>query len=156
MKIPAAGRTTVFVLASLLFAASAACAQTGDWQTVEALKPSTIVSVKTRNRYLCTVDHVTPDALVCQPHGSRIVLIPMPASFPRADIREIRLEHNQSKDAQIGAGAGAVTGASLGAASNSASKIAGGFFGGLGGGVAGALIGATVTIVHHKRVIYKR
>jgi hypothetical protein len=76
------------------------------------------------------VDHVTSRERVCQPRGARIVPIPLPAGFPRAEIREIRLEHNQLKDAWIGAG--------------------------VGGGLAGALIGSSVPIFHHKQVIYKR
>jgi hypothetical protein len=95
-------------MVSLALASSAICAQTGDWQTVETLKPGTVVSIKTRHRYLCTVDHVTSRELVCQPRGARIVPSPLSAGFPRAEIREIRLEHNQLKDAWIGAGVGAV------------------------------------------------
>jgi len=153
---PVGGWKAILLLANFSSFVTAAQAQTGDWQAVKALKSGTVVSVRTHHRYLCTVDRVTSDSLVCQPRRAGIVPIPIPASFTRADIREIRLEHNQSKDAWVGAGVGAVTGASLGASTNRVSRVTGGFFGGLAGGMAGALIGATVPIVHHKEVIYKR
>jgi hypothetical protein len=85
-----------------------------------------------------------------------MVPIPMPPGFSRNEIREIRLKHNQSKDAWIGAGVGAIAGISLGASSNSASCRAGAFFGGISGGLPGALLGGAVPIFHHKQVIYKR
>jgi len=146
----------VMAVAISSLAASAACAQKGDWQAVENLKPGTVVSVKTRHRYPCTVDRVTSDALFCERSRPFLVPIRVPSSFSRAEIREVRLEHNQSKDAWIGAGVGAAAGASLGAASNHVSRFGGGLFGGLGGGMVGALVGATIPIVHHKQVIYKR
>ena len=156
MKIPVFWWELAFSLVCLSLAASAASAQKADWQAIEILKSGTVVSVKTRHRYLCTLDHATSDTFVCQSCSHRIVPIPMPPGFSRNEIREIRLEHNQSKDAWIGAGVGAVAGISLGASSNSASRGAGAFFGGIGGGLAGALLGGAGPIFHHKQVIYQR
>jgi hypothetical protein len=96
-------------LVFLSLAASAASAQKADWQAVKNLKSGKVVSIKTR--------HLTYAPWTTSRHASRAAIapIPKPPGFSRNGIREIRLEHNQSKDAWIGVGA--LAGISLGASS---------------------------------------
>jgi hypothetical protein len=94
------------------------------------------------------VDHVTSRELVCQPRGARIVPIPW---LLASRALNPRMEHNQLKDAWIGAGVGAVAGASL------KQRFPGnrGIFRRRRRRSGGALIGSSVPIFHHKQVIYK-
>jgi len=90
-----------FVLASVI--ASCACAQKVDWQSVEALKPNTRISVLTDRQTYCFFESATNDKLFCDflpldssAQGRRSDLV-----FCRADIREV---HNApaTQDVRVG------------------------------------------------------
>ena len=147
------------LLAALLLLPNAQ-AQTRDWQAVRNLRPGTRIMVKAEHRYPCSFLSATEHELSCEvPQHWRIGL-PAQMIFSRAEIREIRKEPNQAKDAWIGAGIGGTAGA---VAAGSSSRDYPGFHafvGGLAGAGAGALVGATVPIFqvlfHGGKLIYKR
>ncbi len=142
------------VLVVLLLTASAQ-AQTGDWQAVQNLKAGTRISVKAQKRYVCSLEHATPDELVCEAVLPRLTRQPSRISIPRGAIREVRLEPSQTKSGLIGAGIGAGVGAAVGASSGTGSRGAGAFVGALGGAALGGLVGTIVPIFRRGKVIYK-
>ncbi len=143
------------LLVVLMFASSAQ-AQTGDWQAVQNLKPGTLISVKVRHRFLCSLEHATENELVCEVPEHRLSRLPPRITIPRGEVREVRLAHNQAKDGAIGAGIGAGVGAAVGANTGTGSRGAGASIGALGGAAIGAVVGTTVPIFRRGRIIYKR
>jgi len=133
----------------------------GDWQAVKNLMPGTRISGKTGHRYLCAVEEVTDEELLCEAH--------LPRSFRmntlvirRSEIEEVRiLPHpNQTKDMWIGAGIGAGAGAVVAGTNSGAYPGAHAFFGGLAGALPGAIVGEMVpifqVIFQRGKIIYKR
>jgi len=137
----------LFALVAVLLV-PAAQAKNGNWQAVLSLKPGVRILVKTQHRYPCIFVSATDYQLLCDvPHYWRLGL-PSTMTFLRRDIREVRKEPNQAKDAWIGAGIGAGVGAGLAVSNNNGGYPAlQGVFGGAAGAGAGALVGATVPIV---------
>jgi hypothetical protein len=147
------------LLAALLVLPNAQ-AQMRDWQAVRNLRPGTRIMVKVEHRYPCSFLSATEDEVSCEvPQHWRLGL-PAQMTFSRAEIREIRKEPNQAKDAWIGAGIGAGAGAVAAASTSRSFPGFHGFVGGLAGAGAGALVGATVPIFqvlfHGGKLVYKR
>jgi len=150
-------RNAICAAILLTLAASGALAQGNDWRAVESLAPGTIISVKAQHRYLCIVNSVTPDQLVCDIKRVRFLALPPTIAFRREEILEVRRERNQNKDMRIGAGIGGAAGAAAGtAAAGRDSRPLGALFGGAGGALAGAVVGGSVAIFAHGKVIYRR
>jgi hypothetical protein len=104
-------RINPFLLA-VLFLASSAMAQTGDWEAVQSLPGGTKIKVTLKNRPTfghCFVNQVSEDQLVCS-----FGRWPLSRSrvFLRDDIKAVYLAHNgPAIGIAVGAGAGAVIGA---------------------------------------------
>lgn len=143
-------------LLALLILGSSLWADTGDWQAVQNLTIGTLISVKTSRRYPCLFDSATQDDLICKPPDHRLLGLPRTMTFPRRDIREVRIERNQGKDAWIGAGMGAGAGAAIGASKSSNSRGIGAFIGALGGALIGGVTGGLVSTFRHGKIIYRR
>ena len=155
-------KVIVLLLVALLLGQSAQAqlhSQPGDWQAVKNLLPGTHISVKTQQRYRCSVESVTDDELAC---GTRTPFRAVTLTIRRSEVHEIRIspKPNQAKDAWIGAGIGAGAGAI--AAGTSGREYPGfdAFVGGAGGAAGGALVGGIVPVfqllLQRGKVIYKR
>jgi hypothetical protein len=153
--VPINGKLKIIssMLIVLVFGSSV-WAQTGDWQTVENLKPGSYILVKAQHRYRCSLESATDDELVCEGHLPRSLRLAT-LRIPRSEIHEVRRlpQPNQAKDAWIGAAIGAGAGATAAASNSRTSPGANAFFGALGGAGFGALIGGAVPIF---QVIFQR
>lgn len=155
----------IFFLSAVLLLASAAPAQTGDWQAVKNLPPGTRISVRSNHLFVrntCFFLSATDDQLVCERalHSRRRMIIPpIPpeAVYQRSRVREVRLEHGEDANMLAGAGIGAGVGAALGAGVNNGTLTRGG--GALLLGSLGALIGGSFGRefpVIHGKIVYRR
>ena len=152
-------RQIISSLLVVLFLGSNAQAQTGDWRAVQNLRPGARIMVKTQHRYPCVFISATEDELFCDaPQHGRLGL-PLGMTFSRREIREVRTEPNQAKDAWIGAGIGAVAGAVVAGTNSRTYPGFHAFVGAAGGAGAGALVGAMVPIFqvvfHGGKLIYR-
>jgi hypothetical protein len=111
-------RRIISSMVGVLFLGSSAHAQTGAWQAVENLRPGTHISVKTQHNYPCLFASASEEELVCYRPRNRLLRLPATITIPRGEIREVRMEPNQAKEAWIEAAIGAGAGAAA-AASNS-------------------------------------
>jgi hypothetical protein len=154
-----APRIIGMLLAALLVLPNAQ-AQMRDWRAVRDLPPGTRIMVKAEHRYPCSFLSATEDELSCEVPENWRLSLPAQMTFSRVEIREIRKEPNQVKDAWIGAGIGGAAGAAAAASTSRSFPGFHGFVGGLAGAGAGALVGATVPIFqvlfHGGKLIYKR
>lgn len=142
------------MLAALLFASNAQ-AQVGDWQVVQKLKPETLISVKAGERYSCSFQKATLDALTCRPVLHRLTKQPATLTIPRREVRQVRLEPNQAKHGWIGAGIGAGVGAAVGASRSTGPRRGRWIAPALGGALVGGVIGLMVSIFRRGKIIYK-
>jgi uncharacterized protein YcfJ len=148
-------RFALSLLAALVLA-SGAQAQSSDWKVVERLNPGTRISVKVKKTYACVVERVTDTELICR---SPSRLVRRTRTYPRAEIREVRLATDRKDYAvtgmAVGAAIGTIAGASLPTnveATRPFTAIATGFVGGFFGHVTGMAIG----LFRKGQVIYKR
>jgi hypothetical protein len=153
-------RQIILSLLVVVLLGSNAQARTGDWRAVENLQPGAGIMVKTQYRYPCIFVSATDDELSCDfPQRWRLGL-PLRRTFPRREIREVRKEPNQAKDAWIGAGIGAGAGAVAAAAGSRIYPGFHAFFGGLAGAGGGALVGAMIpvfqVVFHGGKLVYRR
>ena len=151
----------VLLLVALLLGQSAQAqlhSPPGDWQAVKNLLPGTHISVKTQQRYRCSLESVTDDELVC---GTRTPFKVLTLTIRRSEIHEVRISPrpNQAKDAWIGAGRGAGAGAITAGTNSRDYPGFHAFVGGAGGAAGGALVGGIVPIfqllLQRGKVIYK-
>jgi len=148
-------RQIISLMVAVVFFGSSAQAQTGDWQAVEKLKPSTRLSLKAQHHILCVFQAATDDELVCRP--IRILRLgPAESRFDRQSVREIRLARNQGKDIAIGAGIGGGAGAIACAIKSTDHPGFNAVVGGLSGALVGTVVGAIVSIPLRGKLIYKR
>jgi hypothetical protein len=108
----------------------------------------------------CLFASASEEELVCNRPRNRLLRLPARMTIPRGEIREVRMEPQQPKEAWIGAAIGAGAGAAAAASNSRTSPGAHAFFGALGGAGVGALVGATVpvfqVIFRRGKLIYKR
>lgn len=126
----------VALLAPALLSIPAANAQSiGTWAAVEAIAPSSTISVVAEHTFKCSFDYATNSELACTPRGSSNSLI-----FTRIGVREVRVKHAHRGTilgAAIGVGAGVGIGASTGGSGAltrpATAVLLGGALGALGG-----------------------
>ncbi len=110
-----------YFLLSIIFLATTAHAQKGDWRAVKEIPPGTPISVKYRGFFIhnrCIFENATDDVLVCERvlfGTSRLFLRPE-AIYRRKLISEVRLEHSEASNIAVGAAIGGGVGAAMGAA----------------------------------------
>ena len=135
-------------------------AQTGDWRAVRNLQPGARIMVKTQHRYPCIFVSATEDELFCDVPQHRLTGLPPRMTFSRQEVREVRREPNQAKDAWIGAGIGAGAGAIVAGTNNRDYPGFHAVVGAAGGAGAGALVGAIIPIFrvvfHGGKLIYRQ
>ena len=131
-------------------------AQTGNWRYVEQLARGTSISVVERGREGCALVNVTDVQLVCERSigRDRRTLI-----FPRAEVREIRMEEPEHNHLIAGAVIGGVVGALVGfvgggQASDPEARGYARAFGIPVGAVVGGVIGHALH--RHGAVVYRR
>jgi hypothetical protein len=150
----------IFFLSALLLA-TAATAQTGDWEAVRNLPPGTRISVRDGHPFhnLCIFQRATDDQLFCERilHGLSRGMIPPEAVYPRDKVRDVRLEHSDAANVATGAAIGGGIGAAIGASAHSPSltRPGGALLLGTGGAIIGGFFGRDFPITHGK-VIYRR
>ena len=155
----------IFFLSAAVLFASAAQAQTGDWQAVKNLQPGTKISVRSDHSFIrnaCFFLSATDEQLVCERavHARRRMIIPpipSEAIYERNRVREVRLEHSEAANTMAGAGIGAGIGAALGASANNGTMTRGGSTLLLGsfGALIGGSFGKEFPVIHGK-VVYRR
>src|SRR5215471_7454730 len=135
----------IAIALTFLLVASDGLAQNSDWQIVKGLHFGARISVRTTHRSLhdpCVFQQATDDGLICL-YATHSQWVPASTiSFPRADVREVRLERGDGSNTALGAIIGAGTGAALGGAvAKSGRKAAAAAGGGLIGSVIGGWFG---------------
>lgn len=150
----------IFTFLLLLFVtAASAQAHTGDWKTVEHLRPGTLIFVEAGHGVRCVFVQATDKELICDPAGpSPVWLGQLRYRFERRIVREVRLEHSDTTNTLIGTAIGAGAGAALaavGGGQGGGGRGGAAFVGALFGGILGAIAGRLHPITHGK-VIYKQ
>lgn len=149
----------------LLLVPSVAQAQTGDWGSVQTLRPGSAISVKAKDRprLWCHFDHADDDALSCERIGRGISYSgSAEIVVARRDVQEVRLEHSDRANATDGAVLGGVVGAAVGGAVGGIKPNGNGTRAAIGAlilGGTGALFGMAFGKdfpVRHGKVVYKR
>jgi hypothetical protein len=148
-------RTIPFLfLYALLLLASSALAQTGDWQTLQALPSGTKVKVTLKNAPTfghCFLDGVSDNQLVC---STRMGLRSRRRAYLRDDIKAVYLAHSgPAIGFAVGAGAGAALGATRnpvpGLGRGGTALVDAGLLGGLG-----AFLGQIADPFFYGRAVY--
>lgn len=143
------------LLCAGLIAAWPAHAQSGGWQKVENLSQGDSITVLVRHRVHCRFEDATDEALACM-SPTRTLAGPIHFSFPRAEIRQVRLEHSDAINMMTGAALGGAVGAAAGASKKSGSLTREGSLL-LAGGI-GALVGGSfgkVFPMTHGLILYE-
>lgn len=152
-------KVMVFLIVSLLLQPSVR-GQRGDWQEVERLRPGDRVWVTTQRRFLCTVERVTNEEMICEVHRRYVGFLTL--TFPRSEIAQIRVFVNPDpgREAAIGGLIGLGVGTAIGAGNGDGLRGVNAFVGGVGLAGVGALIGAMTATgrlaFQHGKIIYKR
>lgn len=149
----------IFFALALMFFASAAQAQVGDWQQVQNLPVGAPITVQTRNLLNCRFEHATDEKLFCEfVFHTRFLSTSREIAFDRRRVRQVSLEFMRGRNVAIGTAMGVGIGAAVGAAvdnpqrsgySRGGSALLGGAFGGL----VGYVVARATPRVEHK-VIY--
>ncbi len=143
---------------AVCFLGECAAAQSAGWPAVQKIAPGTPISVKTHLRILCVFVEATADTLVCDVHRGGVIRTGRSTfTFNRNEVREVRLEHSDERNAAVGAVIGGSAGAALGASKTNGTLTRGGaalLLGGIGAIIGGGF-GRDFPIFHGE-VVYRK
>lgn len=143
---------------SLLAVTSDGLAQNADWQVVKGLQFGARISVKAARHSLhdpCIFQQASDEGLTCLYVTHSRWVPPSTITFPKAVVREVRLERSDAANIAVGTGIGAGVGAAIGGAVAPSGRKVGAAAGvGLIGSLVGGWFGLEFPILHGP-VIYR-
>ena len=143
---------------AFLIITSDGLAQNADWQVIKSLQFGARISVKAARYSLhdpCIFQQATDEGLTCLYVTHSRWVPPSTIIFPKANVREVRLERGDGPNIALGTGIGAGVGATIGGALAPSGRKAGAAAGvGLIGSLVGGWFGLEFPILHGP-VIYR-